>query len=129
MLPPRTKETLERLGHEATTPLLLGAANLADSELTRIATDEGWVIVTENARDFAGVTRCPVVLVRKSWWLLASLPPTWHWPSTDGSPRTWLRAGGFTGWRRIRAVAAQGRATRAGTAVASEYTKPGRRSL
>lgn len=73
MLPPSVAEILEETGHEATTPVRLGAHNLADDVLVRIATADRWVIVTENASDLAGVVDCPVLLVRKSWWPPGSL--------------------------------------------------------
>ncbi len=73
MLPPASTEILDALAHTATTPLRLGAANLTDAELIRIAAHEDWIIVTENARDFASASSCAVLLVRKSWLPLGSL--------------------------------------------------------
>jgi predicted nuclease of predicted toxin-antitoxin system len=73
MLPPRVAELLRTSGHDATTPYLLGAHNLADEVLIELAAEEGRVIVTENASDFAAVTTCPVLFVRKSWWPTSSL--------------------------------------------------------
>ena len=73
MLPPAAAELLVDDGHDATTPYQLGAHNLPDDDLIRIATVEGRVIVTENASDFASATTCPVLFVRKSWWPPSSL--------------------------------------------------------
>ncbi len=73
MLPPAARDFLVKRGHEATTPTDLGAANLSDAALASISAAEGWVIVTENARDFANVETCTILLVRKRWWLGPSL--------------------------------------------------------
>lgn len=67
MLPPAAAERLRSLGHDALTPADLGAHNLPDDELIRIAAVEHRVIITENASDFARASG-PVLLVRKSWW-------------------------------------------------------------
>ena len=75
MLPPDVTEHLNAAGHEAVTPSTLGAHNLPDDELIQIATAERLVIVTESASDFAHVTTCAVLLVRKSWWPRATLAP------------------------------------------------------
>ena len=75
MLPPVVAELLGAAGHDATTPYLLGAHNLPDDTLIQLAAVEGRVIVTENASDFAAVTTCPVLFVRKSWWPTSSLGP------------------------------------------------------
>lgn len=74
MLPPLVAEHLEASGHGATTPSKLGAHSLPDAALIEVATVERMVIVTENASDFASVSSCPVLLVRKSWWPSRSLP-------------------------------------------------------
>src|SRR4051794_29036110 len=97
MLPPAVAELLGKAGHDATTPELLGAHNLPDETLVRIAASEGRVIVTENASDFAGVTTCAVLFVRKSWWpprslatrLTAALDP---WAAANPDP------GSFPHW-------------------------------
>ncbi len=68
MLPPQVADELAALGHDACTPVQLGAHNLSDDVLVQIASAERRVIVTENAIDFAHVTTCPVLLVRKAWW-------------------------------------------------------------
>jgi hypothetical protein len=68
MFPPRIKDFLNNLGHDAILPADLGAHNLPDDVLVNIATAERRVIVTENASDFAQVTTCTVLLVRKTWW-------------------------------------------------------------
>ena len=73
MLPPLVAELLDARGHDATTPSKLGAHNLSDAALIEVATVERFVIVTENASDFASVDSCPVLLVRKSWWPSRSL--------------------------------------------------------
>jgi predicted nuclease of predicted toxin-antitoxin system len=73
MLPPSVAELLHALGHDATTPSSLGAHNLSDDVLVQLAGAENRVIVTENASDFAAVTDCPVLFVRKSWWPTRSL--------------------------------------------------------
>src|SRR5438270_9720298 len=73
MLPPAVVELLDAAGHDATTPALLGAHNLPDETLVQLAASDGRVIVTENASDFANVTTCVVLLVRKSWWPMASV--------------------------------------------------------
>ena len=73
MLPPRVAELLADAGHDAVTPADLGAHNLPDDVLVEVAAAERRVIVTENARDFALVDACPVLLLRKSWWPQRSL--------------------------------------------------------
>lgn len=101
MLPPDVAERLRQAGYDATTPVLLGAHNLPDEVLVQLAAADGWVIVTENAVDFAHVTTCPVLFVRKEWWPRAVLvdrlaralgawagqnpePGDWpHWLPTD----------------------------------------------
>lgn len=101
MLPPQVAALLDDSGHDATTPSDLGAHNLPDDVLVHLAAAEGRVIVTENASDFAHVTTCPVLFVRKAWWPSGALavrlakaldawaadnpqPGTWpHWLSAD----------------------------------------------
>jgi len=73
MLPPRAAELLTGAGHDATTPYALGAHNLPDEILIQLAAADGRVIVTENASDFAAVTTCSVLFLRKSWWPASSL--------------------------------------------------------
>lgn len=73
MLPPDTAELLAGAGHDATTPVQLGAHNLPDETLIALAAAEHRVVVTENASDFASANVCPVLLVRKSWWPQGSL--------------------------------------------------------
>lgn len=68
MLPPGTCGLLLRRDHDAVTPTDLGAHNLPDDTLIEIAGADGWVVVTENAVDFAHATSCTVLLVRKDWW-------------------------------------------------------------
>lgn len=74
MLPPQAAALLNAAGHHALTPANLGAETLPDDELVRIASAQGRVIVTENAADFAHVTTCAVLFVRKSWWPQPALP-------------------------------------------------------
>ena len=101
MLPPRVAEHLHEAGHDAVTPADLGAHNLPDDVLVRIASTEGRVIVTENASDFAHVTTCTVVFVRKSWWPrstltfdLAAAVDRWAAAHPDPGPWShWLEAG------------------------------------
>jgi len=100
MLPPAVAERLEASGHDATTPAKLGAHNLPDTILVELATAEHRVIVTENASDFAAVTGCPVLLVRKSWWpsrslaeCLARALDRWALDNPDPGPWAhWLHA-------------------------------------
>jgi len=91
MLPPRVAELLSDAGHEATTPYALGAHNLSDDILIQLAAAQGRVIVTENASDFAAVTTCFVLFVRKSWWPASSLAPRLavaieRWGSANPAP-------------------------------------------
>jgi len=94
MLPPKTAELLASAGHDARTPAQLGAHNLPDHTLIALAAAEQRVIVTENASDFAAVTTCPVLLLRKAWWPSESLAPTLadaldRWASTHEEPGNW----------------------------------------
>jgi hypothetical protein len=68
MFPPRVVQLLNEGGHDAVSPADIGAHNLPDDVLIEVASTEQRVIVTENAGDFAHVTTCTVLLVRKSWW-------------------------------------------------------------
>lgn len=94
MLPPSTCGLLTERGHDAVTPADLGAHNLPDPSIVERAATQGRVIVTENAQDFAHVTACPVVFVRKSWWstetlareLAASLD---RWAADNPEPGNW----------------------------------------
>ncbi|MGH9064003.1 MAG: DUF5615 family PIN-like protein [Acidimicrobiales bacterium] len=94
MLPPRLAELLEAAGHDATTPTRLGAHNLPDDVLAQLASLQARVIITENARDFAAVGGCPVLLVRKSWWPSASLTEKLaaaveRWATENPDPGPW----------------------------------------
>jgi hypothetical protein len=94
MLPPETVEHLDAAGHDATTQARLGAHNLPDEVLIGLATAEGRVIVTENASDFASVTTCPVLFVRKAWWPPESLATRLaaaldRWASANQKPGPW----------------------------------------
>jgi hypothetical protein len=94
MLPPRTASYLNTKGHDAVTPADLGAHNLPDDLLIQVATNESRVIVTENASDFAHVTTCPVVFVRKEWWSRQTLAPALaaalgRWAAANPNPGPW----------------------------------------
>jgi uncharacterized protein with PIN domain len=94
MLPPDTAKLLVAAGHDATTPAQLGAHNLPDDTLIALAAVDQRVIVTENASDFATVTVCPVLLVRKSWWPGESLASKLadaleEWASVNEQPGNW----------------------------------------
>jgi hypothetical protein len=94
MLPPRTAELLDAVSHDATTPTRLGAHNLPDDLLTQLAAADGRVIITENARDIAGVASCPVLLVRKSWWPSDALAEKLsaavdRWTTANAEPGSW----------------------------------------
>lgn len=94
MLPPQIAVLLNESGHDATTPRQLGAHNLPDEVLVQLATAENRVIVTENASDFAHITTCPILFVRKSWWpsgaLAARLAKSLDlWSADNPEPGTW----------------------------------------
>ncbi len=96
MLPPAVAQLLEVSGHDAAMPSLLGAHNLPDDVLVQIASADGRVIVTENASDFAAVTDCGVLLVRKSWWPSQSLAESLasaleRWADTNREPGPWAQ--------------------------------------
>jgi hypothetical protein len=93
MLPPRVSDLLGAAGHDATTPAQLGAHNLPDDTLVQLAAADR-VIVTENASDFAAVSACPVLLVRKAWWPAGSLTETLasaldQWAKANPEPGRW----------------------------------------
>jgi hypothetical protein len=94
MLPPQSAGRLNAAGHDAVTPAQLGAHNLPDDVLVQLATAEARVIVTENASDFAHVTSCAVLFVRKSWWpadgLASSLAGALdRWAAAHPDPGPW----------------------------------------
>jgi predicted nuclease of predicted toxin-antitoxin system len=94
MLPPSVVELLGALGHDVTTPSNLGAQNLSDEVLGQLASAPGRVIVTEDASDFAAVTDCPVLLVRKSSWPTGSLASNLasavnRWADANPEPGPW----------------------------------------
>jgi hypothetical protein len=94
MLPPSVVDLLETLGHDCTTPSMLGAHNLPDDVLVRLARNDDRVIVTENASDFAAATDCTVLFVRKSWWPSGSLAPKLaaaldRWAKANPEPGQW----------------------------------------
>lgn len=87
-------ELLEDVGHDGTTPSMLGAHNLPDDVLVQLAGADGWVIVTENASDFAAVTDCVVLFARKSWWPPGSMPSKLataldRWAKANPEPGPW----------------------------------------
>jgi hypothetical protein len=94
MFSPQVAQYLAARGHDAIVPADRGPQNLPDKMLIEIATAERRVIVTENASDFAHVTTCPVVFVRKSWWpketlslgLAAALD---RWAAANPDPGSW----------------------------------------
>ena len=91
MLPPDTADRLAVTGHDATTPVRLGAHNLPDHALISLAAADRRVIATENASDFASVTVCPVLLVRKFWWPLAAnlADALDRWADINEQPGNW----------------------------------------
>jgi hypothetical protein len=94
MLPPSVTERLDALGHDCTTPSMLGAHNLPDDVPVQLASRDNRVIVTENARDFAAVTDCPVLLVRRRWSPGGSLVPDLaaaldRWAAANPDPGPW----------------------------------------
>lgn len=94
MLPPGVADLLGTAGHDATTPAELGAHNLSDDVLVALAAAGDRVIVTENASDFAAVTACPVLLVRKAWWPSESLGQKLsdaleRWARVNAKPGCW----------------------------------------
>lgn len=94
MLPPIVAELLEAAGHDANTPARLGAHNLPDGMLVQLAAPEHRAIVTENASDFAAVTICPVLFVRKAWWPASSLSSKLveaidRWAAANADPGSW----------------------------------------
>lgn len=94
MLPPGAAGLLAAAGYDAKTPAQLGAHNLPDDTLIVLAAADHRVIVTENASDFAAVTVCPVLLVRKSWWPQESLAVKLadaldRWAGVNDQPGNW----------------------------------------
>ena len=94
MLPPETADLLNAAGHDATTPARLGAHNLPDEVLIELVAAERRIIVTENASDFAAVTTCPVLFVRKAWWPSQPLTPRLaaaldRWAAANKQPGPW----------------------------------------
>ena len=94
MFPPHVVDLLRANGHDAYSPIDLGAHNLPDDALIQIARAEGLVIVTENASDFAQVDTCPVLFVRKSWWPRETLASRLaialnRWSAKNPEPGPW----------------------------------------
>ena len=58
---------LETIGHDAFS-VVAQDPRARDGALVAKATAENRVLVTENFQDFAFVTECCVLFVRKSWW-------------------------------------------------------------
>ena len=94
MFPPRLAQELSSRGHDAISPGTLGLYNPPDRALVALATAEQRVLVTENAKDFAWVTSCPVLIALKSWWpaqgladhMAASLE---RWSIANPEPGPW----------------------------------------
>jgi predicted nuclease of predicted toxin-antitoxin system len=61
------------MGHDAISALALGDGETPDAVLIDLAIAEGRVIVTEDAKDFAHVRTCTIVILRKVWWSRRSL--------------------------------------------------------
>ncbi len=133
MLPPSAVELLADLDHDAVTPPMLGAHDLPDDALVLLAAADGRVVVTENASDFALVTDCPVVLVRKSWWPTRSLAHDLasaldRWARANPDPGPWAH------WFPVelrsppRPTASAASGASGGTSGASGGTKRPRRS-
>jgi len=96
MLPAQIADQLNLLGHDAVSPVSLGSSTLPDTVLIEVATSDIRVIVTENIKDFADVTRCPVLLVRKHWWPSAALAQRVaaavdSWSKANPEPGFWAR--------------------------------------
>ena len=94
ILPPRVAQLLRDAGHDAVTPRGLGGHNLSDQQLIELAAQEGRVIVTENASDFAETSSCSVLLVRKSWWPVGSIAADMaraldRWAGENPEPGRW----------------------------------------
>ena len=69
---------------------------LADVVLIDIAISQDRVIVTENWRDFAPVTRCTALFVRKNWWPSEALTSRVvaaiaRWASANPEPGVYAR--------------------------------------
>jgi predicted nuclease of predicted toxin-antitoxin system len=96
MLPPETVQLLRSAGHDVTTPAELGAHNLPDDVLIELSAADGRIIVTENASDFAAVTTCPVLFIRKEWWPAEALSTRLaeaidRWAAANRQPGPWPR--------------------------------------
>lgn len=94
MFPPQVAQQLNSHGHDAISPGSLGLYELSDRALVALATGEQRVIVTENAKDFAWVTTCPVLIVLKSWWPAQGLTPRMtasleRWATANPEPGPW----------------------------------------
>lgn len=93
MLPPSVVEPLADLGHDAVTPMMLGAHNLPDDVLIQLAGVDGRVVVTENASDFAAAD-CAVLFVLEAWWPQGSLVSALataldRWAEANPAPGPW----------------------------------------
>jgi hypothetical protein len=94
MFPPQLVAELNSAGHDSISPVDRGAHSLGDDALIDIATAEQRVIVTENASDFAHVTTCAVLFVRKSWWPQSTLAKRLaaalgRWAAANPHPGPW----------------------------------------
>lgn len=84
-------ERLHAAGHDALTP---AQWERTICRMIELATAQQRVIVTENAADFAHVTTCVVLFVRKSWWPAQALAPRLteavdRWAMAYPDPGTW----------------------------------------
>jgi hypothetical protein len=96
MLPHQVANQLNDLGHDAISPVSLGLPTMLDAGLIEIATSDRRVIVTENIKDFAAVTSCTVLLVRKYWWPNEALAARIvgavdRWANANPEPAFWAR--------------------------------------
>jgi hypothetical protein len=96
MLPPQAAVRLSAHGHDVVTPFGLRKPALSDAAIVEIATAERRVVVTENVDDFAHVTTCTVLFVKRSWWarqpLVVRLADALdRWAATNPDPGPWPR--------------------------------------
>jgi hypothetical protein len=97
MLPPQAADILEANGHEVFSVDRPAGKGLSDRTIVEIAATDGMVIVTENWRDFARLTACSIVLVRKDWWASEGLAFRLESRLTAGRPLIHRRRSGRNG--------------------------------
>jgi hypothetical protein len=95
MFSPAVGMNLETIGHDVYSVAAV-SPRLSDEEVVTIATREQRVVVTENSRDFAYITTCPVLLVLKDWWPKGSLTlrmsnALGKWAAANPEPGNWAR--------------------------------------